>query len=271
MDYSYPPEAEEFRKEIRSWLEAHVVDVGERNLVRSLGEDPELLERMRQWNKTLADAGYAAIGWPREYGGRSAGIMEQVVLAEELARANAPSTLNPLGISNIAPAIIQHGTKEQKEHFLPRMLRGDDIWCQGFSEPDAGSDLASLQTRADDDGDVFVVNGQKVWNTLGHLANYCELLVRTDPLASKHKGISCLLVDMSLPGVEVRPLITITKEHEFNEVFFSDVRVPKSALLGPLNEGWRVAMTTLAHERGNVANLHLGLRKKVARLINVAK
>jgi len=151
------------------------------------------------------------------------------------------------------------------------MLRGDDIWCQGFSEPDAGSDVASLKTTAVLDGDHFVVNGQKTWNTLGHLANWCELLVRTDPSVPKHKGISCLLVEMSLPGIEVRPLVTITGESEFNEIFFTDVRVPRDALLGPLNQGWRVAMTTLAHERGGVASLHLGLRAKIADLIALAK
>jgi alkylation response protein AidB-like acyl-CoA dehydrogenase len=197
--------------------------------------------------------------------------MEQVVFAEEMHRVGAPGTVNVIGVSNIAPAIIQWGTEEQKRRFLRPMLRGDDIWCQGFSEPNAGSDLASLQTRAVDDGDSFVVNGQKVWNTLGHLANWCELLVRTDPDAPKHAGISCLLVDMTSPGVDVRPLVTILGEHEFNELFFTDVRVPKSALLGPLHEGWRVAMTTLSHERGNVANLHLGLRRKVRDLLDLAR
>jgi alkylation response protein AidB-like acyl-CoA dehydrogenase len=150
------------------------------------------------------------------------------------------------------------------------MQRGDDIWCQGFSEPDAGSDLASLQTAAVRDGDHFVVNGQKVWTTIGHLADWCELLVRTNPGAPKHAGISCLLVDLRLPGVEVRPLITITGEREFNEIFFTDVHVPVDAVLGPIDDGWRVAMTTLTYERGGVASLHLGLRKKVAQLLDLA-
>jgi alkylation response protein AidB-like acyl-CoA dehydrogenase len=232
--------------------------------------EPEGLERMRAWNAKLADAGYAAIAWPAEYGGRGAGVMEQVVYAEELHRVGAPSTLNVIGIANIGPSIMEHGTEEQKRRFLRPMLRGDEIWCQGFSEPNAGSDLASLQTRAVDDGDAYVVNGQKVWNTLGHLADWCELLVRTDPEAPKHRGISCLLVDMHLPGVEVRPLVTITGEHEFSEIFFTDVRVPKAALLGAENEGWRVAMTTLTYERGGVAALHLGVRRKIADLIAVA-
>jgi alkylation response protein AidB-like acyl-CoA dehydrogenase len=269
MDFNYPTEAEAFRADFRAWLDAHLTD--EYRGASVMDAEPEQLERLRQWNRMLADARYAAIAWPVEYGGRGAGIMEQVVFSEEMHRARAPGTLNPLGLSNIAPAIIEHGTEEQKRELLPRMLCGDDIWCQGFSEPDAGSDLASLKMSAVRDGDDFVVNGQKTWNTLGHAANWCELLVRTDPSVPKHRGISCLLVDMTLPGVEVRPLVTITGEREFNELFFTNVRVPGAALLGPLNEGWRVAMTTLAYERGTVANLHLGLRSKVAELVALAK
>ena len=272
MDFDYPPEAEAFRAEFRAWLDEHLTDEhrGE-GLGFSMEMGPERLETLRAWNRELAEARFAAIAWPEEYGGRGAGIMEQLVFAEEMHRSGAPGTLNPLGLSNIAPAIIEHGTDEQKRELLPRMLRGDDIWCQGFSEPDAGSDLASLKMTAVLDGDHFVVNGQKTWNTLGHLANWCELLVRTDPSAPKHRGISCLLVDMTLPGVEVRPLVTITGEREFNELFFTDVLVPKEALLGPLNEGWRVAMTTLAYERATVANLHLGLRGKIRRLLDTAR
>ena len=270
MNFAYPPEAERFRVEFRAWLAANLdPDV----VGTTLGdwEEPATLERMRAWNRKLADAGYAALAWPEEYGGRGAGVMEQVVLAEEMHRAGAPGTLNPIGISNIAPAVMQHGTEQQKRRFLPPMLRGDEIWCQGFSEPDAGSDLASLSTRAVLDGDDFVVDGQKVWNTLGNLADWCQLLVRTDPDVPKHQGISCLLVDMRLPGVEVRPLVTITGDREFNEIFFTDVRVPRRALLGPLNEGWRVAMTTLTYERGGVASLHLGVRKKIGELLDLAR
>jgi alkylation response protein AidB-like acyl-CoA dehydrogenase len=272
VDFDYPKEAEELRCELRAWLGANLTD-RLRGARWANASDPghEDVALLRAWNAKLADAGYAAIAWPEEYGGRGAGVMEQVVLAEEMSRADAPGTLNPIGISNIAPAIMAHGIEEQKRRLLPRMLRGDDIWCQGFSEPDAGSDLASLRTSAGRDGDHYVVNGQKVWNTLGHLANWCELLVRTDPSAPRHRGISCLLVDMTLPGIEVRPLVTITGEREFNEIYFTEVRVPTSSLLGPENDGWRVAMTTLTHERGGVASLHLGLRKKVDRLLDLAR
>jgi alkylation response protein AidB-like acyl-CoA dehydrogenase len=270
VDFDIPPESEAFRREVRAWLEANLDDET-RALRAPRSLDDPALERLRAWTRRLADAGYAAIAWPPEYGGRGAGVMDQVVLAEELHAAGAPPALNPIGIPNIAPSILAHGTEDQKRRVLPRMLRGDDIWCQGFSEPNAGSDLASLATRAERDGDVFVVNGQKVWNTLGNVAGWCELLVRTDPAAPKHKGISCLLVDMTLPGIEVRPLVTITGEPEFHELFFTDVRVPAGALLGPVNDGWRVAMTTLANERAGVAHLHLGVRKKVRDLLELAR
>jgi len=229
MDFTYPQEAEAFRKEFRAWLDGHLTDDLRQLARHPVGDDPERIERLKEWNRTLAGARYAAIAWPPEYGGRGASLMEQVVYAEEMHRAGAPGTVNIIGLSNIAPAIMEHGTEEQKRDLLPRMLRGDDIWCQGFSEPDAGSDLASLSTSAVVDGDAFVINGQKTWNTLGTFANRCELLVRTDRDAPKHRGISCLLVDMDLAGIEARPLVTITGEREFAEIFFTDVRIPWDA------------------------------------------
>src|SRR6516165_1559360 len=233
MDFRYPAEAEEFRAEFRQWLEANLSDDLRGAGIIGAGADDDVVERLHEWNRKLADARYAAIAWPKEWGGRGAGVMEQVVYAEEMHAARAPGAINVLGLSNIAPAIIEHGTNDQKRTLLPPMLRGDDIWCQGFSEPDAGSDLASLRTRAVQDGDTWTVNGQKTWNTFGHVADWCELLVRTDPTVPKHRGITCLLVDMSLPGIEVRPLTTITGDAEFNEIFFDDVRVPVAQTLGP--------------------------------------
>jgi alkylation response protein AidB-like acyl-CoA dehydrogenase len=272
MDFEYPPEAEAFRAELRAWLEANYTDEYRslKSVIACTRDDPDLAKQ-QEWNAKLADARYSAIAWPEEYGGRAAGIMEQVVYAEEMHRAGAPHTVNLIGLSNIAPSIMEHGTDEQKSQFLPRMLRGDDIWCQGFSEPDAGSDLAGLKATAVRDGASYVVNGQKTWNTLGQIANWCELLVRTDPEAPKHRGISCLLVDMTLPGIEVRPLTTMVGDSEFNEIFFTDVRVPANALLGDEYNGWRVAMTTLTHERGGVASLHLGLRANIRKLLDLAK
>ena len=186
-------------------------------------------------------------------------MLEQLAYAEETTHARAPLPLNVIGMNNIAPAIMQYGTDAQKRELLPRMVRADDIWCQGMSEPEAGSDLASLRTRAVLDGDEYVVNGQKIWTSLGHRADWCQLYVRTDPDAPKHKGISCLIVDMTLPGIDVRPLVTLNGAADFAEVFFNDVRVPADALLGPLNGGWQVATTTLSHERAGAARLYAQL------------
>jgi alkylation response protein AidB-like acyl-CoA dehydrogenase len=175
--------------------------------------------------------------------------------------------LNVIGMNNIAPAIMHYGTDEQKRALLPRMVRADDIWCQGMSEPEAGSDLASLRTRAVRDGDDFVVNGQKIWTSLGHRADWCQLYVRTDPDAPKHKGISCLIVDMRLPGIEARPLVTLNGAADFAEVFFNDVRIPADALLGPLNAGWQVATTTLSHERAGAARLYAQMQVQLSDLV----
>jgi alkylation response protein AidB-like acyl-CoA dehydrogenase len=266
VDFSYPAEVEQFRKELRAWLAANlsevVVAAGRRR-----GRDPETFEVLRAWDATLADAGWGAVSWPQEYGGRGAGVLEQLAYAEETIHARAPVPLNVIGMNNIAPAIIQYGTDAQKRQLLPRMVRADDIWCQGMSEPEAGSDLASLRTRAALDGDEYVVSGQKIWTSLGHRADWCQLYVRTDPDAPKHKGISCLIVDMASPGIEVRPLVTLNGATDFAEIFFDDVRVPADALLGPLNGGWQVATTTLSHERAGAARLCAQLEMQLRDLV----
>ncbi|MBV9320191.1 MAG: acyl-CoA dehydrogenase family protein [Mycobacterium sp.] len=265
MDFSYPVEVDQFRDELRAWLATNLTD----DIVaagRSRGSDPRSFETLRAWNRTMADAGWAAVSWPPEYGGRGATLLEQLVHAEEMTRSRAPMPLNVIGMNNIAPAIMQYGTESQKRTLLPRMMRADDIWCQGMSEPEAGSDLASLRTRAVRDGDEFVVNGQKIWTSLGHRADWCQLYVRTDPEAPKHKGISCLIVDMKLPGVQVRPLVTLNGSADFAEVFFNDVRVPTDSLLGPLNRGWQVATTTLSHERAGAAKLYAEMQAKLEEL-----
>lgn len=266
MDFSYPPEVEQFRKELRAWLAANLTD----EVVaagRKRGRDPETFETLRTWDAAVADAGWGAVSWPEEYGGRGATVLEQLAYAEETTRARAPVPLNVIGMNNIAPAIMQYGTEAQKRELLPRMVRADDIWCQGMSEPEAGSDLASLRTRAVLDGDRYVVNGQKIWTSLGHRADWCQLYVRTDPEAAKHKGISCLIVDMTLPGIEARPLVTLNGAADFAEVFFNDVRVPVDALLGPLNAGWQVATTTLSHERAGAARLYAQLEVQLRDLV----
>jgi alkylation response protein AidB-like acyl-CoA dehydrogenase len=266
VDFSYPPEVEQVRKELRTWLAANltedVVAAG-----RQRGKDDAAFQTLRAWNATMADGGWAAVSWPQEYGGRGATVFEQLVYAEETTRARVPIALNVIGMNNIAPAIMEHGTEEQKRTLLPRMLRADDIWCQGMSEPEAGSDLASLRTRAIRDGDHFVVNGQKIWTSLGHRADWCQLYVRTDPDAPKHKGISCLILDMSLPGIEARPLVTLSGDADFAEVFLNDVRVPANALLGPENGGWRIATTTLSYERAGAARLYTEMQERLAELV----
>ena len=266
MDFSYPAEVEQFRKELRSWLGANlsdeVVTAG-----RSRHKDDADFDLLRTWDATMADAGWGAVSWPREYGGRGATVLEQLAYAEETTRARAPIPLNVIGLNNIGPAIMAYGTDVQKRELLPRMVRADDIWCQGMSEPEAGSDLASLRTRAVTDGDVFVVNGQKIWTSLGDRADWCQLYVRTDTAAPKHQGISCLIVDMTLPGIEVRPLVNVNGNADFAEVFFHDVRVPAAGLLGPLNDGWRVATTTLSHERAGAARLYAGMQLQLTDLV----
>ena len=248
MDFRDTPAEATFRKEVRDWLEVNMP----RGLPTGLGVVEERLKELRDWQRKLGEGGWAGLSWPVEYGGRGATLVEQVIFQQEMARVKAPPVLNVIGIGMAGPTIIVHGTPEQKKRHLDKILSGEEIWCQGFSEPGAGSDLASLRTSAVLDGDSFIVNGQKVWTTLAHIAQWCILLVRTDPTAPKHNGITYLLVDMTSPGVEVRPLRQITGEAEFNETFFTDVRVPRENILGELNDGWRVAMTTLLHERGTL-------------------
>lgn len=264
--FTYPPHTEQFRKELRAWLAEHLSSeiLG---AAECYGRDEDAFDIMRRWNAQMADARWAAVSWPADYGGRGAGVTEQLVYAEETTWARVPHPLNVIGINNIAPALMHYGSEQQKRDLLPRMLRADDIWCQGMSEPEAGSDLASLRTRAVADGGDFVVNGQKIWTSLGHRADWCQLYVRTDPDAPKHQGISCLIVDLSLPGVEARPLVTLNGDADFAEIFFTDVRVPASALLGSLNQGWQVATTTLSHERAGAARLYAEMQTRLTDLV----
>jgi alkylation response protein AidB-like acyl-CoA dehydrogenase len=260
----------EFRRALIGWLDEHLTPelVG---AARGGLDDPDQLEMLRAWNRVLADARWAAPAWPAEHGGRDATVDEQLAYLEVMAEKGAPGPVNVIGVANIAPAILEFGTQLQKDRFIAPLLRGDEIWCQGMSEPDAGSDLASLRTSARLVGDEFVVEGQKTWNSLGHLADWCQLYVRTDPEAPKHAGISCLLVDMSTQGIEVSPVRTMAGDRTFSELFFSEARIPASALLGPLNEGWRVAMTTLSYERAGVAKFHLALTDRFNELLEATR
>ena len=246
-----PPEAEAFRKEIRAWLEEHLPDGWFEPGFEMSDEDRTRFNE--EWPEQLYAGGWICATWPTEYGGKGLSTMEGVVLAEEFARARAPMRADFFGDTLVGPTILQWGTEEQKREFLPKILRGQVRWCQGFSEPDSGSDLASLKTSAVLDGDEWVINGQKVWTTGGHHADYCFLLTRTDPDAPKHKGISYLLVPMRQSGVEVRNITQPDGTAEFCEVFFSDARCPRENVVGGVNNGWKVANSTLAFERGQSA------------------
>ena len=248
MDLSYPPEAEQFRKEIRTWLEENLPDGWFEPAFELKGPDRDRFNE--EWPSKLYGGGWICAGWPKEYGGKGLSTMENVVLAEEFARAKAPLRADFFGDTLVGPTILQWGTEEQKKEFLPRIMKGEVRWCQGFSEPNSGSDLASLKTSAVLDGDEWIINGQKVWTTQAQFADYIFLLARTDPSAPKHKGISYLLVPMKQPGIEVRGITQPDGTAEFNEVFFDNARCPKDNVVGGLNNGWIVANTTLAHERG---------------------
>ncbi len=249
MDFQLSPEDAAFQEEVRSWL-ASKRDLIAHTREVDWEEGGEAFERYRAWERELFEAGLGAVHWPMEYGGRGATLMQQALFTDEYVRAQAPDRINRLGLGLLGPTLMVFGSDEQKAEHLPRILRCDEIWCQGFSEPNAGSDLASLRTRAEVDGDDFVVNGQKIWTSLGRFGDWIFTLCRTDPAAPKHKGISFILIDMHSPGVEVRPLVQIDGSARFAEVFFTDVRVPRSNLVGAMNEGWKVAMTTLGFERG---------------------
>ncbi|MEO6502808.1 MAG: acyl-CoA dehydrogenase family protein [Jatrophihabitantaceae bacterium] len=231
----------EFRAQLRDWLSGQI-PAGVPQVWDS--------ERLRSWSKSLYQAGYAGLSWPVEHGGRGLPAAYQAIYAEESARAGAPDHVNVIGLNMVGPTIIRYGTQAQQAEFLPRILSGEMIFCQGFSEPDAGSDLAAVRTRARAHPAGYQVDGEKVWSSYAHLADYCLLLVRTDPEAVKHRGLTCLLMDMRAPGVQVRPLRELSGDTDFNQVILTDVVVGADSVLGPVGEGWRVAMTTLAHERG---------------------
>ena len=242
MDLNYTPEDVAFRKQVRAWLE--------QNLPRA---EIKTLEDRRAWHRKLYEAGYLGMGWPKEYGGGGARPMEQAIVADEMARANAPAPTNSLGIGIVGPTIVVHGTDAQKRRYLKKILTAEELWCQLYSEPNAGSDLAALRSSAEDKGDHFVVNGQKIWTSGGSIADWGLLLARSNPGVAKHKGITCFLINMRQPGIDVRPLKQITGSSEFSEVFMTNARVEKSDQIGALGEGWAIAQTTLGYERGGRA------------------
>ena len=264
MDLTLSPAEEAFRDELRSWLESN--HPGE----EPSGDEPTFQFR-RDWQRKLHESGWAGLSWPKEYGGRGATLIEQAIFNEEVVRARTPTPANVLALAMGGPTVIAHGTEEQKRRYLQPILSAEEIWCQGFSEPESGSDLASLKTRAVRNGDKWVVTGQKVWTTYAHHAKWCMLVARTDPEAPKHKGLTYFLMDMEQDAVQVRPLVQITGEAEFNELFIEEARIPNDNIIGGEGNGWAVAITTLMHERATLAfGLQVSLQIELQKLLEYA-
>lgn len=264
-------QTETFRCQLREWLAVNLTDDFRRERMAQLS-DSDRIPKLRAWQAKLASGRWVAITWPREYGGRAASIAEQIAYVEEMSRADAPEVINNLGIGIVGPPLLAFGTEEQKQRFAPRILTAEHLWCCGFSEPGAGSDLASLRARAALEGDSFVLNGQKVWTSYAQHADWCMVFCRTEPDSTRRQGISCLLVDMRSKGVTVHPLRQIGGQAEFNEVFFEDVRVPRQNLLGELNDGWKIVTSALQNERGilYVVEMQILLAKQRDALLRLA-
>jgi alkylation response protein AidB-like acyl-CoA dehydrogenase len=254
MDFELTVQEQRFRDALRAWLQEQL-PVGWGKTVFEPVELQAKIAFLKDWSRKLYAAGYSGLSWPQEYGGAGATLMEQVIFNEEVARVKAPTPYNGIALGMVGPTLIEVGTEAQKQRYLSKMLTCEEIWCQGYSEPGSGSDLASLQTRAIQDGDSFIINGQKVWTSYAHDAAFCFLLARTNPDVPKHKGLSCFIVDMQSPGVTIRPLKQMTSESEFNEVFFENVRVPRENLVGELDNGWMVGIGLLMHERATTSIL----------------
>ncbi|MFF3494441.1 acyl-CoA dehydrogenase family protein [Streptomyces sp. NPDC002795] len=264
---------EEFRAEVRSWLRANLT--GEFAALRGRGgpgrEHEALAERLG-WERHMAAAGWTCVGWPVEYGGRGATLEQQVAFHEEYALADAPARVNHIGEQLLGPTLIAFGTPEQRARFLPPIVKAEELWCQGYSEPDAGSDLANVRTRAECDGETWTVTGQKIWTSLAHESDWCFVVARTEPGSVRHHGLSYLLVPLDQPGVDIRPITQLTGTSEFNEVFFDRARTPASNIVGAPGEGWKVAMATLGFERGvSTLGQQVGFRRELETLIELAR
>jgi alkylation response protein AidB-like acyl-CoA dehydrogenase len=276
VDFAYAPEDEAFRAELKSWLDANLPEFREADApTGEAGSLERTMKRRQAWQQRLNEGRWAAINWPREWGGREATITQNVIYSEEMAKAKAPGIYNANGIWQIGPMIIRWGTEEQKRRWLPGIIGAEVHWCQGFSEPQAGSDLANLRTQAVRDGDTYVLNGQKTWISTAHLAKWGLFLVRTDPTAisrgAKHEDITALIVDMEAPGIECRPIRDLTGDSLFCEVFFTDTPVAASNLLGEEGKGWAVAMGTLGHERVGSSGLAIGLQAELDQMISATR
>jgi alkylation response protein AidB-like acyl-CoA dehydrogenase len=272
MDFRFTPEEEAFRSEVRAWLEENLTPEFKELGGRGGPADDQSWDVRMEWERKLGQAGWIGLGWPKEVGGRGASLLQQVIFNEEHARAGAPARTSFFGEGLLGPTIVALGTDEQKHRFLPPILRAEELWCQGYSEPDAGSDLARVKTTAELDGDEWVVTGQKIWTTLAHHADWMFAVCRTDPDAPRHRGLSYLLVPMHQDGVEVRPIRTIAGSAEFNEVFLNGARTAKEHVVGEVNEGWKVAMATLGFERGTAfLSQQLRFEEEMRELLAVAR
>jgi len=268
MDLGLTASEQKFRDELRAWLKANLPA----KMVKTADSAAAYFDYLKKWQKKLYEGGWAGVSWPKEYGGRGASFIEQAIFQEEMALADAPERMGTIGQGLVGPTIIAVGTEEQKARYLPEILSGGEIWCQGFSEPNAGSDLAALETKAVLDGDHFVINGQKIWTSYAHIADQCLLVVRTDPAAAKHKGLTSLLVDMKSPGIQVRPLKMMSGDSGFNEMFFTNLRVPVANTLGKVNDGWNVALTALSNERANLGTgLYVVFKRNLDAIIAQAR
>ena len=273
MDLTYTAEQEAFRLRVRRWLEDNLPAGWGTDAFPRFASHAAEVEFMRHWQAKLYHAGWCGLSWPQEYGGAGASWVEQAIYNEEMARAQAPELINKVGVNNVGPTLMNYGTEAQKRRYLSKILSAEDIWCQLFSEPGAGSDLAGLRTRAEKDGDGFRLTGQKVWTSYAEFSRWAICLARTDPTVPKHKGLTYFIVDMQAPGITIRPLQQLTGESEFNEVFLDAVYTPRDAIIGTENEGWSVAMNTLAHERGTAYLFKEQVKQRIAldRLIQILR
>lgn len=271
MDFAYTESELAFQKELRAWLEENLPEgwlEGKRVIPE---DDNQKAAFLRDWFRKLAEGGWAGISWPKEYGGRGASLMEEVIYEQEMARVKAPPALNIIGTAMVGPTLLQIGTDYQKERYIEKILNGEEIWCQGYSEPNAGSDLAAIQTRAVKKGDKWIINGQKVWTSYAHLADRCFLLARTENTGKKHEGITAFLVDMHQEGVETRTIRSINDRRDFNEMFFNDAIAYDADIVGEVNQGWKVSLILLSHERVGVARQTFRLQKQFEELVELAK
>ncbi|MFE4241395.1 acyl-CoA dehydrogenase family protein [Peribacillus butanolivorans] len=271
MDFSFTTKEEEFRHELRTWLEENLPEGwldGTNKVSKNEGEYAIFL---RNWQRKLYEGGWAAIAWPEKYGGREATLMEEIVYQQEMVRVKAPALVNYVGIHMVAPTLMQIGTEEQKSKYIQKILTGEEVWCQGYSEPNAGSDLSAIQTSAVKDGDRWIINGQKVWTSFGHLADRCFLLARTNRFDKKHKGITVFLLDMNQPGVETRPIIQMDGQHDFNEVYLNDAIAYDAEIVGEVDEGWKVTIALLMHERTGIGGQVFTLEQQFNELVSLTK